>query len=108
MPGTGSRGASVYHASKAFVSMFSLSLQHELEGKGVGVTVAMPGATDTAFATAAGADDALCFHAPLCHHAAADVARGSVAAMLRGDAYAAPPGVLNALYTEVLVPLFRS
>ena len=26
--------------------------------------------------------------------------------MLRGDACAAPPGVLNALYTEVLVPLF--
>ena len=95
-----------YHASKAFVSMFSLVLHHELEAQGVGVTVAMPGATDTGFGAAAGADDALCFHTPLCHHAPRDVARTAVAAALHGDAYAPPLGILNRLYVDVLVPLF--
>jgi len=96
----------VYHGTKAFVSMFSLSLQHEVEHSGVGVTCSFPGATDTAFAAASGASEALAFHAPLCHHSAEEVARRSVAGLLRGDVAVAPPGIMNRLYTDVVVPFF--
>lgn len=44
----------VYGGSKAFVLSFSLSLQHELAGKGVRVQAVLPGATATAFWDVAG------------------------------------------------------
>lgn len=44
----------VYGGSKAFVLSFSLSLQHELAGKGVRVQAVLPGATATAFWDIAG------------------------------------------------------
>jgi short-subunit dehydrogenase len=39
----------VYGASKAFVHAFSLSLRHELAGKGVRIQAVLPGATATEF-----------------------------------------------------------
>jgi short-subunit dehydrogenase len=44
----------VYGGSKAFVLAFSLSLHHELAGKGVRVQVVLPGATATDFWDIAG------------------------------------------------------
>lgn len=44
----------VYGGTKAFVQAFSLSLHHELAGKGVGVQVVLPGATATEFWTKGG------------------------------------------------------
>jgi short-subunit dehydrogenase len=44
----------VYGGTKAFVQAFSLSLHHELAGKGVRVQVVLPGATATEFWTKGG------------------------------------------------------
>jgi len=44
----------VYGGSKAYVMAFSLSLHHELAGKGVRVQAVLPGATATDFWDAAG------------------------------------------------------
>lgn len=47
----------VYAATKAFVQSFALGLRHELEEKGIQVTVLKPGPTDTNFFHRAGMDN---------------------------------------------------
>lgn len=47
----------VYAASKAFIRSFGEALRNELAEKGIGVTVFMPGPTDTDFFTRAGMDN---------------------------------------------------
>jgi short-subunit dehydrogenase len=48
---------SVYSASKAFILSFSSALNEEIKGKGVSVTVVLPGITQTEFRTRAGIAD---------------------------------------------------
>jgi len=47
----------IYFATKAFVKSYSLALDEELRGKGVTVTVLMPGYVETGFADAADLND---------------------------------------------------
>ena len=50
-----------YYASKAFVLSFSEAIANEVEGTGVTVTALCPGATETGFARAAGAQNSELF-----------------------------------------------
>jgi short-subunit dehydrogenase len=75
----------VYGATKAFVSSFGQALQFEVAGRGVGVTVSLPGATLTDFASASNSEKALCFAIPGYPATAQDVAREAVEAAVRGD-----------------------
>lgn len=91
-------GAAAYGASKAFVRSFAGALRDELRPTGVSVTLLMPGATTSQFASNSGIDDA-----PAFSDAAAlfgvrmdgeDVARRALRATERGRAELVP-GVLN-------------
>jgi uncharacterized protein len=53
----------VYAASKAFLRSFGEAIRNELSDKGVGVTVLMPGPTETGFFRRAGMDDTPVGHA---------------------------------------------
>jgi len=72
-----------YSASKAALSNLCDAVHYELALKGVGVTCALPGATDTGFAQAGGSEDGLIFKLPTT--SAAQVAERAVLAMLRAE-----------------------
>lgn len=96
----------VYSASKAFVSSFTLAIQHELEPEGVSVTNLLPGATFTEFQARAHAQAAAAFSVPGMAMPADRVAREGVTGMLRGDSVVVP-GLVNqafVLATAVLPP----
>jgi len=84
----------VYSATKAFVSSFTLAIQHELEPLGVSVTNLVPGATFTEFQARAEAHAAMAFSVPGLAMSADRVARAGVKGMLRGDSVVIP-GVMN-------------
>ena len=97
---------SVYSATKAFVSSFTLAIQHELEPHGVSVTNLVPGATYTEFQSRAKAHSAMAFKVPGLAMSADKVARAGVEGMLRGDTVVVP-GLVNKAYllaTSVLPP----
>lgn len=72
----------VYYATKAFVVSFSEALSEELKGTGVTVTALCPGATETNFASAAGAEKTPLFNRRL--PSAAKVAEVGYRAMIHG------------------------
>jgi len=95
-----------YHATKSFVSSFSLGLGYELEGTGVGVTVLAPGATDTGFAKRGGAERALVFNAPLTHQGPNAIAQAGLNGLLSGAASVPPPftDFLSRAYVDLVIP----
>jgi short-subunit dehydrogenase len=101
----------VYGATKAFLTNFAQALQvctlrartvnndrlfaqHELLPKGVGVTVVVPGAILTEFATRANASNALVFRVPGGAMSSAAVASSTVRGLLRAKPYIVP-GLVN-------------
>lgn len=84
----------VYSATKAFVTSFTLAIQHELEPLGVSITNLVPGATFTEFQGRAEAHAAMAFSMPGLAMSADRVARAGVKGMLRGDSIVIP-GVVN-------------
>jgi len=80
----------VYSATKAFVSSFTLAVQHELEPLGVSVTNLVPGATFTEFQARTEAHAAMAFSVPGLAMSADRVARAGVKGMLRGDSVVIP------------------
>lgn len=95
-------GFAVYSATKAFVTSFSESIHEELRRSGVTVTVVCPGATQTDFGAASGADaqDLPSF----LWQEADEVAREAIAATAAGKAVRVT-GVANrvsAAFTTVL------
>ena len=88
--------AVLYEATKSFVYTFSNALQYELQPYGVGVTVSIPGSTDTEFAERSGTQQAVCFTVvrPLGLVDKPDaVARQSVDAALNGEVARIPNGL---------------
>lgn len=65
---SGAANTAVYSATKAYVSVLSKALAYELQGTGVRVTCAYPGAVDSGFARCSGTADAVCFNVPFFHH----------------------------------------
>lgn len=90
----------VYYASKAFVISFTEALWYELKGTGVTATVSCPGATATEFSSTAGNDRSRLFH--LGAMSAAEVARESYRAMLKGK-----PLVVHGLRNKVMASSVR-
>lgn len=84
---------SVYAACKAFLLSFSSSLQNELKGTGVSVTVFCPGVTQTEFRSRAGIGQRR-RHAGMTAEAAAQAA---YTATMRGK-HIVVPGFLNRLF----------
>ncbi len=74
----------VYHASKAFVDLFTIAFREEVKAHGIGVTLLMPGATETEFFERAGMEDTKIGQAKKAD--AAEVAKTGFDAMMRGDA----------------------
>lgn len=83
---------SVYSASKAFILSFSSALNEEVKGKGVTVTVILPGITQTEFRTRAGIADK-----KDSGMTAEAVARIAVDATLKGK-HIVVPGAQNKLF----------
>jgi short-subunit dehydrogenase len=75
--------ATVYAATKAFVTSFSEGLAEELEGTGVTVTALCPGTTKTEFAEAAGMTKTIAFRSGAM--SAKEVAEIGYAGMMRGE-----------------------
>ena len=84
---------SVYSASKAFLLSFSSSLQNELKGTGVTITVFCPGATQTEFRSRAGIGE----RRKNSGMTAADAARIAYLETLRGKRIVVP-GFLNRVF----------
>ena len=84
---------SVYSASKAFLLSFSSSLQNELNGTGVTITVFCPGATQTEFRSRAGIGE----RRKNSGMTAADAARIAYLETLRGKRIVVP-GFLNRVF----------
>ena len=80
---TPSPNMAVYSATKSFVLSFSEALAHELKDSGVTVTTLCPGATDTEFFEAAGAERTVAAQGSLADPK--DVARDGYEAMLKGE-----------------------
>jgi len=78
----------VYSATKAYVLSFSEALHHELQGTGVSITTSCPGLTETEFHQVA--DHIKPDWMKGVTMSAAEVARISVQAMLRGDRTTVP------------------
>jgi short-subunit dehydrogenase len=83
---------SVYSACKAFILSFSSALKEEVKGKGITVTVVLPGITQTEFRTRAGIADK-----KESGMTAASVAEIAVAAALKGK-HIVVPGAQNKLF----------
>jgi uncharacterized protein len=73
----------VYAATKAYVLSFSEALVNELKDTGVSVTALIPGATDTNFFIAAGAENSNAAHGSLSDPA--EVAKAGYQALMRGE-----------------------
>ena len=73
----------VYNASKAFLRSFGQAIRHELEDRGVNVTVLMPGATDTDFFERAEMTDTVAGQGP--KQNPAEVAEAALQALEAGD-----------------------
>jgi short-subunit dehydrogenase len=86
----------VYYASKAYVLSFSEALANELRGTGVRVTALCPPATETGFASRAGAASSRLFRFGVMD--AATVADAGYRAVLRGRTVVVP-GLMGKLYT---------
>ena len=84
---------SVYSACKAFLLSFSSSLQNELKGTGVTVTLFCPGVTQTEFRSRAGIGE----KRKDAGMTAEEAAHAAYAETLRGK-HIAVPGFLNRLY----------
>lgn len=74
----------VYHATKAFVDLFTVAFREEVKPHGVVVTLLMPGATETDFFERAGMQDTKIGQAGKADPA--DVAKTGFDALMRGDA----------------------
>jgi short-subunit dehydrogenase len=74
----------VYHATKAFVDLFTVAFREEVTAHGVVVTLLMPGATETGFFDRAGMQDTKIGEASKADPA--DVAKTGFDALMRGDA----------------------
>lgn len=72
----------VYAASKAFLLHFSCALHAELKPRGIQVTIACPGSTDTEFAEKANMQSTLLFRSHVMD--ATTVAQKSVQALIKG------------------------
>lgn len=99
MPGT---YQAVYNATKAFIDSFAYALRHEVEQYGIGVTVLMPGPTDTDFFETAGLLDTKVGQGRKDDPAA--VAKAGYDAMQRGDGHEVTGfgNKLQAMMTRVL------
>ena len=86
-----------YSATKAYVTSFTLALQHELEPQGVSVTCLVPGATFTEFQKGSKAENAWVFRLPGLAMSAASVAKAGVRGMLKGQSMVVP-GLVNKCY----------
>eukprot|EP01029_Cantina_marsupialis_P029814 TRINITY_DN782270_c0_g1_i1.p1 TRINITY_DN782270_c0_g1~~TRINITY_DN782270_c0_g1_i1.p1 ORF type:complete len:343 (-),score=86.62 TRINITY_DN782270_c0_g1_i1:75-1103(-) len=95
--------ATIYGASKAFVTSFSKGLNYELYGSGVSVTVCQPGPTHTEFASHSSSESSLIFRIPGLVSDAKDVAHDAVEGMLKGE-MVVTPGLLNR-FTAVIVKI---
>jgi len=84
---------SVYSACKAFLLSFSSSLQNELKGTGVKVTLFCPGVTQTEFRTRAGAGE----RRSNAGMTAQEAAHSAYVETLRGK-HIVVPGFINRLY----------
>lgn len=84
---------SVYAASKAFLMSFSRSLEKELEGSGVTVTLCCPGVTQTEFRHRAGVPE----RSAASGMTAEAVARVAFAETMRGK-HVVVPGLANRLF----------
>ncbi len=73
---------SMYYATKAFVTSFSLAIANEVAGSGVSVTVLCPGPTATEFVAKAGIQESKLFEKSAM--SAEEVARGGYDAMMKG------------------------
>eukprot|EP00041_Stephanoeca_diplocostata_P007346 m.103005 g.103005 ORF g.103005 m.103005 type:complete len:349 (+) comp16833_c0_seq2:291-1337(+) len=102
----GAANTAVYSATKAYVSVLSKALAYELQGTGIHLTCAHPGAVDTGFACSSGTTDAVCFNTPFFHHSAENVAARIITAMFRGEDVVPPYGVLNRFYWDIVAPYF--
>lgn len=86
-----------YYASKAFVLSFSEAIANEVEGTGVTVTALCPGATETGFAQAAGAQNSELFRSGAMDVEA--VAKAGFEAAMAGRRVVIP-GVKNRIAVE--------
>ncbi len=84
----------VYHATKAYLLSLSEALASELKGSGIRVTALCPGATETAFFTAEGAERSTLLTRLLPMANAAKVAQAGWQGMEKGRRIVVP-GVLN-------------
>lgn len=101
--------AAVYEATKSFVYTISNALQYELRPYGIGVTVSIPGSTDTGFAKVSGTQNATCFTLVRPFGLVdqpSSVAKESVEAMLNGET-ARIPNNMWAVATRIVefIPL---
>lgn len=89
---TGVRNEAVYAATKAGLNSLAESLRYELTGTGVGVSVILPGAVDTAFFSRRGQPYRRRWPAPI---ASDQVARAIVSAVTQHRAEVYVPGWLR-------------
>ena len=85
MPGP---GMAVYHATKAYILLFSEALHQELKRKGVRVTVLCPGPVETEFQARAGVPDDM--YPRLLKRTAARVAQEGYDGLMKGQCIVVP------------------
>jgi short-subunit dehydrogenase len=96
-------GVAVYAATKAFLRSLAAGAASELRHSGVGVTLALPSAVDSEFASQSGLDQAAVFNLPFARHLGGivmqprDVARSVLSATHKGRREVVP-GLMPKLY----------